>query len=208
MTTTTTSFTVYDTIATNCPSTSTAALSAASLVCTNGLTAAYGTNKLLVSSTGTAVTGNATVSGNLTVSTNTTITGTLACGGATVSGDSTITGKLITAQLSVNSYVTMPGYMFCAGTISATGSKLLTTGQNTFTVARYTGAPAGIWVITFGTAHPLGANYVVSVTPRNSAAYVCFNPAPTSMGFTVTLTAPGTASPAVDAIFSFMVLAS
>ena len=65
----------------------------------------------------------------------------------------------------------------------------------------------GIWVITFGTAHPLGANYVVSLTPRNAAAYVCFNPAPTTTRFTVTLTAPGTASPAVDAIFSFMVLA-
>ena len=48
---------------------------------------------------------------------------------------------------------------------------------------------------------------VVTVTPRNSAAYINFTPAPTSTSFTVTLVAPGTASPAVDAIFSFMVLA-
>ena len=102
----------------------------------------------------------------------------------------------------------MSGYMFCAGTISATGSKLISTGQVPYSVARYTGAPAGIWVITFGSAHPLGANYVVSVTPRNSAAYVNFTPAPTATSFVVTLVAPGTAAPAVDAIFSFMVLAS
>ena len=101
----------------------------------------------------------------------------------------------------------MPGYMFCAGVVSATGTKLTSTGQVTYSVARLTGKAAGIWGVTFASAHPLGANYVVTLTPRNSAAYVCFNPAPTAMGFTVTLTAPGTASPAVDAIFSFMVLA-
>ena len=97
--------------------------------------------------------------------------------------------------------------MFCAGTISATGGKLITTGRVTFTVARLTGAPAGIWVITFSSAHPLGANYVVTVTPRNSAAYICFNPAPTTTTFAVTLIAPGTSAPTIDAIFSFMVLA-
>ena len=98
--------------------------------------------------------------------------------------------------------------MWAAGTNSATGSKLISTGQVSFTVARLSGYAAGGWVITFASAHPLGANYVVTVTPRNSAAYICFNPAPTTTTFAVTLIAPGTASPTVDAIFSFMVLAS
>ena len=155
-----------------------------------------------------SVTGNATVSGNLTVSTNTTITGTLAYGGATVSGDATITGKIIAATMNVSAFANLPGYMFCAGTISATGSKLVTTGQVSFTVARLSGYAAGGWLITFASAHPLGANYVVNVTPRNAAAYICFNPAPTTTTFAVTLIGPGTAAPTIDAIFSFMVLAS
>ena len=98
-------------------------------------------------------------------------------------------------------------FFFCAGIVGSTGTRYSTSGQVSFTVARLSGQAAGIWVITFSSAHPLGANYVVTLTPRNSAAYVCFNPAPTSTTFTVTLTAPGTAAPAVDGIFSFMVLA-
>ena len=116
-------------------------------------------------------------------------------------------GLSVTGALTVSGKVTMPGFLFCAGVVSATGTKLTSTGQVSFSVARLFGQAAGIWVITFASAHPLGANYVVTLTPRNSAAYICFNPAPTSTTFTVTLVAPGTATPAVDAIFSFMVLA-
>ena len=139
---------------------------------------------------------------------NANITNLTTIGTASIQNGLSVLGALgVTGTLTVSGKVTMPGFLFCAGVVGSTGTKYSTSGQATFTVARYTGAPAGIWVITFSSAHPLGANYVVTVTPRNSAAYICFNPAPTSTTFTVTLTAPGTASPPVDAIFSFMVLA-
>ena len=75
-------------------------------------------------------------------------------------------------------------------------------------MARLSGYAAGVWTITFGSAHPLGANYIVSVTGRGVFAYVAGNPTPTTSAFSVVILAPGTSTPAVDGVFSFMVLAS
>ena len=97
--------------------------------------------------------------------------------------------------------------MFCAGVVGSTGTKYNPTGQVGFTVARLSGYAAGVWTITFA-AHPLGVNYNVSVTGRGVMAYVANNPAPTSTAFSVITLAPGTSTPAVDGVFSFMVLAS
>ena len=113
-----------------------------------------------------------------------------------------------TNALSVTGNVPMPGYMFCAATIGSTGTRYNATGQVTFTVARLSGYAAGVWTITFGSAHPLGANYVVNVSGRVLFAYFAGNPAPTATAFSVIMMATGTSTPAVDGVFSFMVLAS
>ena len=135
----------------------------------------------------------------LSITGNTTISGTLTSGG------------LITASagMTVSGNVSMPGYLFCAGLVSATGTKLTSTGQVSYTVARLSGYAAGAWTITFASAHPLGANYIITTTGRGLInSYVSSNPAPTATAFVVVLGAAGTATPAVDSIFSFMVLAS
>ena len=117
--------------------------------------------------------------------------------------------SLGTNALSVTGNVSMPGYMFCAGTISATGSKLTSTGQVSYTVARLSGYAAGAWTITFASAHPLGANYIIHVTARGLVnIFVSSNVAPTSTTFVVVMLAQGTSSPNVDCLFNFMVLAS
>ena len=102
----------------------------------------------------------------------------------------------------------MPGYMFCAGTISAAGSKLTSTGQVSYTVARTSGYAAGVWTITFASAHPLGASYIVQAIAQG--AMTCISPgsgAPTSTSFRLATYTIGTATLA-DAVFSFMILAS
>ena len=102
----------------------------------------------------------------------------------------------------------MPGYLFCAGVVGSTGTKYNATGQVSFTVARLSGYPAGAWTITFSSAHPLGANYVVTVAGRGVYTYVSSNPIPTSTAFVVVMLAPGTSTPPIDGVFIFMVLAS
>ena len=114
-----------------------------------------------------------------------------------------------TNALSVTGNVSMPGYMFCAGTISATGSKLTSTGHVSYTVARLSGYAAGAWTITFASAHPLGTAYIINVTARGLVnIFVSSNVAPTSTTFVVVMLAQGTTSPNVDCLFNFMVLAS
>ena len=68
----------------------------------------------------------------------------------------------------------MPGYLFCGGVVGATGKKYASTGQVSYTVARLSGYAAGAWTITFASAHPLGANYIMNITGRGGL-YLCFN---------------------------------
>ena len=130
-------------------------------------------------------------------------------GNTTVSGTLTSSG-LITASagMTVTGNVSMPGYMFCAGTISATGSKLISTGQVSYTVARLSGYAAGAWTITFASDHPLSVNYVVNVSARNAQSYISVAPSPTTTAFVVVLLPTGQSTPPIDAVFSFMVLGS
>ena len=102
----------------------------------------------------------------------------------------------------------MPGFLFCAGVVGATGTKYNATGQVSFTLARLSGYAACVWTVTFASAHPLGANYVVTTTARNAQSYISVSPIPTATAFVVVLLAPGTSTPPVDTPFSFMILAS
>ena len=79
-------------------------------------------------------------------------------------GLSVIGTLAITGNLTVSGRVTMPGYMFAAGVVSATGTKTTGTGQVAWTVARSAGQATGVYTITFPTAHPLGSNYIVTVS--------------------------------------------
>ena len=77
----------------------------------------------------------------------------------------------------------MLGYLFCAGLVSATGTKLTSTGQVGYTLARLSVYAAGVWTITFASAHPLGANYIVTTTGRGTFTYVSTAVTPTSTSF-------------------------
>ena len=102
----------------------------------------------------------------------------------------------------------MPGYMFCAGLVSATWTKTTSTGQVSYTVARTSGYAAGIWTITFGSAHPLGANYIVQAIAQGAMTCISLGAgAPTSTSFRMATYTIGSAVLA-DAVFYFMVLAS
>ena len=128
-------------------------------------------------------------------------------GNTTVSGTLTSSG-LITASagMTVAGNVSMSGYMFCAGMVGATGTKYNPTGQVSFTVARLSGYAAGVWTITFASAHQLGGNYTVTTTGRGNYTYISTAVSPTSTTFVVVILAAGTNAP-TDGIFSFMVLA-
>ena len=125
-------------------------------------------------------------------------------GNLTVAGDASITGKISSATMNVSSNVTMPGYTFCSGLVSAAGVKTTSTGQVSYTSSR---TSAGLYVITFGSAHPLGANYIVNVTAQGSLVTIRNTVLPTSTSFQVVSYTLGTVT-SVDSIFSFMVLAS
>ena len=109
-----------------------------------------------------------------------------------------------TNPLSVTGTVSMPGYIFCSGLVTSAGVKTTATGQVSYTSSRTT---TGIYVITFASAHPLGANYIVIVTAQGYGASVRNTIAPTSLSFQVATYTWG-ATTSADAIFSFMVLAS
>ena len=55
----------------------------------------------------------------------------------------------------------MPGFFFCAGVVGATATNVHGTEQVTYTVARTSGQSAGGYTVTFASAHPLGAAYIV-----------------------------------------------
>ena len=100
--------------------------------------------------------------------------------------------------------MTMPGYMWAAGLVSATSAKSSQTGQVSWSVSH---ASTGIYVITFASAHPLGGNYIMSLSVYGNVGYVRTATPPTSTTFQVATYPFGTTT-LTDAIFSFMVLAS
>ena len=67
----------------------------------------------------------------------------------------------------------MPGYLFAAGLVSSTGTKLTSSGQVSWSVARTPGYPVGAWQVTFASAHPLGGNYMILATAHVLYFY-CF----------------------------------
>ena len=110
--------------------------------------------------------------------------------------------------MNVSSYVTMPGCMWAAGLVSSSGGKTTSTGQVSYTVARTSGYAAGVWTVTFASAHPLGGNYIVQAIAQG--AMTCIYPntgAPTSTSFRMATYTIGSAVLA-DADLNFMVLSS
>ena len=140
-------------------------------------------------------------------------TGTTVITGTTVgiTGTTSITGSLtssglITANagLTVAGNVTMPGYTFASGLVSAAGAKITSTGQVNWSSSM---ASNGLYLITFTSAHPLGANYIVHVTSQGGTAAVRGSTySPTSTTFGVHSLALGTGTPTALP-FSFTVLA-
>ena len=123
-------------------------------------------------------------------------------------GLSVIGTLAITGNLTVSGNVSMPGYLFCAGYVSATGTKITSTGQVSYTVARVAGYATGVWTITFASAHPLGANYIINLTAQGGTSYISpGSGAPTSTTFKCATYQTYT-STLIDTPFYFMVLAS
>ena len=143
---------------------------------TAGATISYNANNSLqLTPTGTLITGDLSATGTLKATAGL-VSNSITIGGSVSSATVAVTGsgafsqdlsaksiKLTGAQLpivntlDVTGVVSMPGYMWAAGTVSATGTKLSGTGQMSWTVARVS---TGIYTISWTTAHPLGANYI------------------------------------------------
>ena len=142
----------------------------------------YGPNKIVLDSTGVNMTGNTAVTGTLTSS------------------------GLITANagLTVTGNANIPGYTFASGYVGAFGANVTSTGRVTWTASM---TSTGLYLITFASAHPLGANYIVHVTSQGGTAAVRGSTyVPTSTTFGVHSLAIGTGRPTALP-FSFTVLA-
>ena len=102
----------------------------------------------------------------------------------------------------------MPGNLFAAGLVSSTGTKLTTSGQVSWSVARTPGYPVGAWQVTFASAHPLGASYMILASAQGGACHISIGSyAPSSTKFALATLTMGVAT-TLDFNFSFMVLAS
>ena len=88
--------------------------------------------------------------------------------------------------------------------VSATGTKLTSTGQMSWSVTR---PSLGLYTITWATAHPAGANYIVTVTAQGAMAMIRVATPPTSTSFQIAVYVNASAT-FLDAAVSFMVLAS
>ena len=144
-----------------------------------------------------------------TIQNDVTLTNLTTLGTATMNAGLSVTGALgLTGNLTVSGRVTMTGYMFAAGVVSAAATKTTGTGQVVWTVARSAGQATGVYTITFPTAHPLGSNYIVTVTGVGTMNFLRgASYAPTSTTFQVVSYQFGTTT-LQDAPFSFMALAS
>ena len=91
--------------------------------------------------------------------------------------------------------------------VSATGTKITGTGQVAWTVARTAGQAAGVYTITFPTAHPLGANYIVNFSAQGGNTWISpCGGAPNSTSFRCATYQLATTT-LIDIPFYFMVLA-
>ena len=148
---------------------------------------------------GALINNNCTISSVLTV-------GTIS---PPVSGDLILKGNGTTKidlgnTVTVTGNVSMPGYMWAAGVVNASGIKQSSTGMTSFT----SGGGGGTYTITFPTSHPLGKLYIVTITGRGVIATLQnSSPAPTATTFQVQCYAPGS-SVLTAGGFNFMVLAS
>ena len=106
-------------------------------------------------------------------------------------------------NVAITGNVAMPGYLFCAGFVNSVGTTITSTGQVNFTSSM---SAFGVYAITFASAHPLGANYIISVTGQGGTALVR-GATTTSTSFGVVTYTVGVAT-AVSYNFYFMVLAS
>ena len=127
------------------------------------------------------------------------ISNSITIGGSTSSATVAVTGsgafsqdlsaksiKLTGAQLpivntlEVAGAVSMPGYMLAAGMVSATGTKIMGTGQVIWTVSRVS---TGVFQINFLTPHPLGANYIIGLVCQGGWGMIRSTVVPTSTFF-------------------------
>ena len=106
--------------------------------------------------------------------------------------------------MNVSSFVTMPGFFFCAGVVGATASPVHSTGQVTYTVARTSGQAAGGYTVTLGTANPLGSAYIVILSGQYNVAVL--NGGVSASSFKVMTYTVGTSTLA-DSVFHFAILA-
>ena len=158
---------------------------------------------VFTASAGAPINNNCTISSVLTVPT---ISPPIAAG-LTLNGYGT-TKIALGNTVAINGNVPMPGYLFAAGSVSSTGTRLTSSGQVSWSVARTPGYPVGAWQITFASAHPSGANYMILATGQGCACYIYVGSfAPSSTKFALATFTMGTAT-TFDYNFSFMVLAS
>ena len=107
--------------------------------------------------------------------------------------------------VAITGNVSMPGYLFCAGLVSATGTKITSTGQVTWSSSLVS---TGYYLITFTTSLPLGVNYIVTLAGQGTWINIRGSGyAPTSTTFQVASYQIGTLT-LQNAPFNFMVLAS
>jgi hypothetical protein len=74
---------------------------------------------------------------------------------------------------------------FCARKVNADGTKsFLSSGSlSDFTCS----VSSNVYIITFGTSHPAGANYVIQVAGQGAIAHVSSSTVPTATGFRVVM---------------------
>ena len=116
-----------------------------------------------------------------------------------------VTGAVsVTGAMSVTGTVSLPGYTWAAGLVSAAGAKVTSTGQVSWSV---THPNLGLYVITWVTPHPAGANYIVTVTAQGAMAMVRNVVALTSTSFQIEVYVNASTT-FLDAVLSSMRLAS
>ena len=146
----------------------------------------------------------ANINNDLTVSATLTV-GTISppiSGGLILNGYGT-TKIALGNSVTVTGNVAMSGYTFASGMVSAAGAKVTSTGQVGWSSSL---SSAGLHLITFNSAHPLGANYIINVTSQGGAAAIRGSTyAPTSTTFQVACAAFGSTSVA-NSPFYFMIL--
>ena len=95
-----------------------------------------------------------------------------------------VTGSCnITGALTVTGSVSMTGYLWAGGLVSASGGKVVNTGQCTWSVAK---GGTGLYTITYTTGYPGGAaNYIINVTGHGCLACIRGAAYVTNMSFQV-----------------------